>query len=490
MTRKVLISLPFLALSLAACDQVKVPGINPIDTDGTETAEIDPAAVDPEVTEASTDPAPETETTSNDPDYTYIGNYDPTPGTTPDAPIIIHGERTIVDGNVYEKRALGNNEWMMLFIGSLAGRDDPNGPYFTNGELRNGVDVANAAFEDFRDGDRYIEDGALFERTIGLAGRFEVRAVDSSEAPEIPPGPDVMPPNGAEPDDTPPPTLAELNAVKCGLVTETEDTPTIGMVAGATTVEEPRIGAAAVNALASQLASFPGIVKMEPRDITESGAVSSGHCGATRIANNWFVTAAHCVDKQYREIQLIAGSENIRSPVARTLLASDSICHGGYGGMGNGYANDIALIRLSDDALETLGDVPIANYSATQKALTPVNYETVDMAGWGITSFGGQLSNELLGATLTLDSAGPALINVSSRAGAGPCIGDSGGPLFVTEEDGTRTIVGVLSVVEQNRATGQFCAGDYKGRYTHVQGYTDWIQAVITACETNEETCR
>lgn len=287
-----------------------------------------------------------------------------------------------------------------------------------------------------------------------------------------------------------PPALASLNAARCALPADQPPTLTVASIAGATVSDEPVFGTEAVNALAGSLNAFPGIVKLEPRRTETSGAIASGHCGATRIGQNWFVTAAHCIDQPYEELRLIGGAENLRSPLARVTNATLAICHGGYQGTANGYANDVAVIRLTDDQVAAIGDVPVARFGPTVKPLAPSNYPTAEMAGWGITQFGGHLSNDLLTTPLRITATGPAAIIVASANGAGPCIGDSGGPLYVTETDGSKTVVGVLSVVEQNRETGQFCAGDYNGRYTNLQGFSDWITSVINACETDLESCR
>jgi len=285
-------------------------------------------------------------------------------------------------------------------------------------------------------------------------------------------------------------TLAELNAVPCGLPADAPPTLTVGAVAGATEVEESAVGAEAVNGLAATLASFPGIVKLEPVKPAKDGMIATGHCGAIRIAGRWLATAAHCVDEPFDQLRIIGTAEDLSSPLAHTTEGEFAICHGGYAGTANGYANDLALIRLSEAEAEALGDVPVARYGATDKPLAPANYPAGDMAGWGLTHFGGKLSNSLLAASIRITGTGPATIYVASQAGAGPCVGDSGGPLYVTEEDGSKTAVGILSVVEQNRETGQFCAGDYNGRYTNLQGYTGWLSDVMALCDSDEDACR
>ncbi|MEO0882659.1 MAG: trypsin-like serine protease [Pseudomonadota bacterium] len=243
-----------------------------------------------------------------------------------------------------------------------------------------------------------------------------------------------------------------------------------------------------VNGAPVTSAEFPGIVKMEPRRVVPEG-ITRGHCGATRIAENWFVTAAHCLDNPYDDIRLIATPSSLRHPMAIQIRATASICHAAYGGITGDYANDIALVGISDRDAELLSMVPVARYGATAAPLTPAAYPVARMAGWGLTGFGGNLSDALLAAELDIVAAGPAAVTVASRQNAGPCIGDSGGPLVVDEADGRPTVIGVLSVVEQNRRTGEYCEGEYLARYTNVQGYVNWIDDVVNACAASSELC-
>lgn len=293
-----------------------------------------------------------------------------------------------------------------------------------------------------------------------------------------------------EPVSAPVTDLAAINAAICGLpIKPAEDTLTIAQLTGAQPPNADLVGVATINGTSASLSDFPGLVKMEPRETLPGGAIASGHCGATRIAPNWFVTAAHCLDDDYDEVVLVTAAENLQSPLAKRVQASASLCHRAYGGAGNNYVNDIALVRVDDSVLADITGIPIAAFGVTQTTLVPLNYDSAEMAGWGLTAFRGTLSNDLLSAKLSITSVGPAAINVESANGSGPCVGDSGGPLFLTEGDGTRTAVGVLSVVEQNTQTEQFCEGTYGARYTNLQGYADWIEETMAACDANSGLC-
>ena len=290
--------------------------------------------------------------------------------------------------------------------------------------------------------------------------------------------------------------LAKFNAAPCSTVLN-DNSETIAEAANAQPpVRQPRVGAAVVGggmssasqSLMVMIGDYPGIAKLEPREQISENAESSGHCGATRIANNWFITAAHCLDDSYDRIILRVGGENLSSPLVRDVEANGAICHAGYTGTRGNLLNDIALIHISNSVAAELPNTPSAALVEADDALNPATVPSARMAGWGMTTPGGNLSMTLLGAEVTIGQIGPALIRINSVEGKGPCVGDSGGPLFVDGVSDEPLLIGVLSGVEY--APGeQACEGDYTARYTNVQGYLGWLNSVRSACESNAALC-
>ena len=295
--------------------------------------------------------------------------------------------------------------------------------------------------------------------------------------------------------------LAQIAATACGLELTEGEEPTRTMAELSTLRAEEAgpqqeslfstavAGSVGAANIVATLDTFPGIVKMEPVEVQPDNLVRSGHCGATRIADNWFLTAAHCVDDPYDEIRFIAGTVNLdQTENATTFIADRALCHAGYSGQTTSMVNDIALIRVPDEVVPALATVPIASYGATDELLTPINYETARMAGWGSTRYGSLPSDQLLTANLRLVTASPGVILLESINEIGPCEGDSGGPLYIEEDDGRQRVVGVLSNVQAPRTQAP-CSGTYRAAYTNVAGYVDWIDTVISACEGNDGLC-
>lgn len=233
---------------------------------------------------------------------------------------------------------------------------------------------------------------------------------------------------------------------------------------------------------------LPGIVKLEPeRDVSETETIT-GHCSATRIAENWFLTAAHCIAEGHDRLVLKAGSEQLSSFSTQRVEADFAVCHGSFRGTETNFAHDIALIHVNDDSLSQLADVPIVSWGATRETFSRSKFKSARVGGWGLIEYGGDLADFLQKEELDVASIDDDRISLSSRYGSGPCIGDSGGPLMV-EEDGQPVMMGVLSTLGANR-DGRICSGNYLARYINLASHRDWIEATMSVCTVDSRLCR
>lgn len=233
---------------------------------------------------------------------------------------------------------------------------------------------------------------------------------------------------------------------------------------------------------------LPGIVKLEPeRDVNAMGVVT-GHCSATRIAPNWFLTAAHCIAEGYDRIVLKVGSEQLSSDQIRRVQADFAVCHGNFTGTSTQFANDVALVHISDETASGLEDVPVIAWGKTRTPFSISGFRSARVGGWGLLEHGGEFADFLQKEELSIRDIRPDNIHLISRQGSGPCIGDSGGPLIV-EDDGRPVMMGVLSTLGRSR-TGSICAGEYLASYINLETQRDWIRTTMAACDIDAALCR
>ncbi|MEL6566894.1 MAG: TIR domain-containing protein [Pseudomonadota bacterium] len=240
----------------------------------------------------------------------------------------------------------------------------------------------------------------------------------------------------------------------------------------------------------SQLrAKYTGIAKLEPFRQIRVGTYK-GHCSATRIDEFWFVTAAHCLDDTYDGAILNFGDDDLEGVHLRTAPVEIAICHRGYTG-GARPENDLALVRVPAEARRALLNVAVAEYDAPDRALVPSNYPTADIAGWGtIGGFGGVLDSRLHEYTMDLGATGPARTELLTPEGRqGPCVGDSGGPVYIRELDGRQKMIGVLAHIT-NDSGRRPCEAPYSSFVTSISGYRDWIGSAISFCDANPARCK
>ena len=234
---------------------------------------------------------------------------------------------------------------------------------------------------------------------------------------------------------------------------------------------------------------LPGIVKMERETDTEDFDVASSHCSATRISENWFLTAAHCLTGSFDRIVLRANSQQLSSNEIQRVEVDFAVCHGSFSGQTDNYRNDIALVHVADDDIDRLVNVPPVAWGQTSRPFSEKFYETARVGGWGALSYYGELADMLQREEIHIIDVLPDRIRGATQVSGGPCVGDSGGPLMVDDESGHPVMMGVLSTLMPS-VSGEMCSGVYAVNYVNLETQRDWINAVMETCELDDALCR
>ena len=199
--------------------------------------------------------------------------------------------------------------------------------------------------------------------------------------------------------------------------------------------------------------------------------VYGGGCGASLVAPNVLLSAAHCFNAinsvQIGRHNLLDNSENYES-----FTIVEKVPHPNYDSRTLEY--DFMMLRMSGSSSRT--PVVLDDGSVFLNA----GRDVIPM-GWGTTSSGGAGSNVLLEAEVDLYSKaqcqsayGASRITdrmvCAARPGRDSCQGDSGGPMI---DKATGKQVGVVS-------WGFGCAdARFPGVYAKVQDQIDWIEQYI-----------
>ena len=212
--------------------------------------------------------------------------------------------------------------------------------------------------------------------------------------------------------------------------------------------------------------------------------VAIGGCGASLVAPNVLLSAAHCssingpatIGIHMREVD----SSTEFDEVARIPFDTSTV-HPGYNS--NTLDNDYWVIKLAYDVPSKFLPHIVALNSDSS---FPAKGDEVTVIGLGTTTSGGSIPNAMQEvavdyitngdccATPSLYSCGEITSNMmcAARPGKDSCQGDSGGPIFADKE-GITTQVGIVS-------WGYGCADPtYPGVYSRVSSKYTWIQEKI-----------
>lgn len=240
----------------------------------------------------------------------------------------------------------------------------------------------------------------------------------------------------------------------------------------------------------ADIAEYPWQVYLE----TSKSPNERYMCGASLIAPQWVLTAAHCVyDESSNRLLTVdvvvlgAHDLSLQYEAGRQIFhATQVIVHPGY----DAYEldNDLALIELDSVAQITDYVAPVGLAASPDDAWMLAAGVEATVTGWG--EMGGTDASDVLmevavavvdrqtcqaayahlgyGVSINMLCAGyPA-------GGKDTCRGDSGGPLIVPDGLGNWKQIGIVS-------WGYYpCAQpDYYGVYTRVSNYATWISQQI-----------
>jgi secreted trypsin-like serine protease len=254
--------------------------------------------------------------------------------------------------------------------------------------------------------------------------------------------------------------------------------------------EEPGTTAKIVGGITAPAGKFPFQTALIVAATPEGSEHRGQFCGGSLIAQDWVLTAAHCVpDTEANEVDVYVGSNVLPSggpnpPSGGVRSAVDGIIvHEAYNPATSD--NDIALLHVTGPIPAELKTAVAATPEHDKQYVLPLGDAVV--IGWGATEEGGRTTPQLMRVWVDIQDSELCEANYKEvipnleitdnmlcaglpEGGQDSCQGDSGGFLGASLGNGEYVQLGVVSF-------GVGCARPKLfGVYTRVAKYTDWIK--------------
>ena len=262
-----------------------------------------------------------------------------------------------------------------------------------------------------------------------------------------------------------------------------------------------RIDGRIANGNETKANSYPWMAALVRDEDVKTEYINSA-CSAVLIGNRFALTAAHCLYTMDKEELLPAESfaivlgvhnrANRKEANRQHIRVSKVFVHGDFN---NNSLNDIALLKL-EERMDLSVYSPACLPFTSEATLVGQNGH---IYGWGDMGTEHTSTDVLQEALVPIidnsrclermnqtEGAIGSLLLCAGGSTAGPCKGDSGGPLTVLNEKGAHVLEGIIS-----RRIGEACTKQEYSVFTRVYSYLPWIESIIkenggmTSCSFN-----